>query len=290
MLGAAIRSALMKEKAELVQLVRRSPAGNKELQWSPEAASAFADVGVLEGFSAAVHLSGASLAGRRGTPERKREMAASRIISTQALADALAGLRQPPKALLVASAIGIYGNRGDEVLDETSAPGKGYLAEVCREWEEVAQPAIDAGIRVVNLRFGVVLGRDGGALAHMLPIFRLGLGGRLGSGRQWMSWIALPDVVSAVLFALRTPDVNGPVNLVSPHPVTNAGFTRALGRQLHRPAIVPAPAFALRMAFGEMADAALLSSARVLPRKLLDAGYRFGQPELQPALAEILGT
>lgn len=288
LLGTAIRTALTEDSAEVVRLVRHPPASSGELQWAPDAAVPFADPSVLEGFTAAIHLSGSSLAAHRWTPDYKRDIAASRLDSTRALATSLGKLRQPPKALLVASATGIYGERGDELLDERSAPGQGFLAKVCTEWEAAAQPAVDAGIRVVPLRFGVVLSREGGALGQMLPIFRLGMGGRLGSGRQWMSWIALPDVVSALHFALRSPDLRGPVNLVSPNPVTNADFTRALGRQLHRAAIVPAPAFALRLAFGEMADEALLASARVLPKKLLGAGFCFAHPELQGALAEVL--
>jgi hypothetical protein len=212
-------------------------------------------------------------------------MKSSRIGSTHALAVALAGLQQPPQAFLVASATGIYGDRGEEVVDEDSAPGAGFLAQLCQEWEAAAGPAQAAGIRVASMRFSVVLGREAGALAKMLPLFRLGLGGALGSGRQWMSWIGRSDLVAAVLFILDTPALNGPVNVTSPGPVTNAAFTRALARQLHRPALLPAPAFALRFAFGEMADEALLSGACVAPRKLLDAGFRFRQPTIEEALA-----
>jgi uncharacterized protein (TIGR01777 family) len=189
--------------------------------------------------------------------------------------------------MLVASAIGIYGNRGDELLDESSAPGSGFMAELCEQWEAAAQPARDAGIRVVHLRFGVVLG-PGGALTRVTPIFRLGLGGPLGSGRQWMSWISLSDAVAAILFALDTPTLTGPVNLTAPNPVTNAEFTRALARRLHRPAIFPVPAFALRIALGQMADEALLASARVLPARLTQAGFQFQHPTVEDALAAAL--
>ncbi len=276
-----------------MQLVRRDPDALGQLRWNPAAASAIADTAPLEGLAAAIHLSGASVAGHRWTPAWKREMGASRVESTRALAIALAGLRQPPKALLVASATGVYGDRGDDLLDERAEPGSGFLADLCREWEAAAQPAVDAGIRVVHLRFGVVLGR-GGALAKMLPLFRLGLGGRLGSGRQWMSWISLADAVAAMLFALdsnsATPALAGPINLTAPNPVTNAEFTRALGRAVHRPAILPAPAFALRLALGQMADGALLSSARAVPARLTDAGFQFTHPTVDEALAEALAA
>lgn len=212
----------------------------------------------------------------------------SRVESTRSLANSLANLCQPPQALLVASATGIYGDRGDEVLDECSGPGKGFLADLCREWEGAAQAAVKAGIRVVHLRLGVVVGPGAGALGKMLPIFRLGLGGRLGSGRQWMSWISLTDAVAAILFALETPSLRGPVNLSSPQPVTNAEFTRALGMAVHRPAFLPAPALALRLALGQMADEALLASARAVPTRLTDSGFRFMHPAINGALAAAL--
>jgi uncharacterized protein (TIGR01777 family) len=223
-------------------------------------------------------------------------MIASRVDSTRALATTLAGLRNPPQTLLVASAVGIYGNRPKDFLDETSAPGSGFLADLCRQWEAAAKPAADAGIRVVHLRFGVVLappadpGRraNAGVLARMLPIFRLGLGGRLGSGLQWMSWISLTDALAAIFFALDTPSLAGPLNLTAPNPVTNADFTHALARQLHRPAVFPVPAAALRLALGEMADEALLSSARAYPAKLIMAGFEFAHPTLSHALASTL--
>jgi hypothetical protein len=260
------------------------------LQWNPAISPPIADPAPLEGLAAAIHLSGASVAAHRWTPAWKREMWASRVESTRALATTLAALRQPPKTLLVASAIGFYGNRGDELLDERSGHGSGFLAELCREWETAARPAADAGIRVVHLRFGVVLGPGPGALAKMLPIFRLGLGGRLGSGQQWMSWISLPDAVEAILFAMDTPTFAGPVNLTAPHPVTNADFTRALGKAVHRPAILPAPAFALRFALGEMANEALLSSAKAVPAKLIEAAFQFTHPDVASALAAALAS
>lgn len=288
MLGSALRAALAQKQAEMIQLVRHEPARREEMRWDPGAAPPIRDTHTLEGFDAAIHLSGANLAARRWTPAYQREIIASRVDSTRALATALAGLSCPPRSLLVASAVGIYGHRGDEVVDENSAPGSGFLGDLCRAWEAAAAPARAAGIHVVHLRFGVVLAPGSGALAPMVPIFRVGLGGRLGDGKQWMSWIALGDVVAAVLFVLKSPTLTGAVNLTSPEPVTNAEFTRALGRQLHRPAVLPAPAFALRLALGPMADEALLSSTRAIPRKLLDAGFRFAQPSIDEALSEAI--
>lgn len=284
LLGTALRRALELRGVQTRQLVRGAP-GTGQLSWNPAAAQPVPDPAPLEGSSAAVLLSGANLASRRWTASYRREIAASRVGATLALSRMLAGLRNPPAVLAVASAIGIYGNRADELLDESSAPGRGYLAELCREWEAAAEPARAAGIRVVHLRFSVILSRNGGALAQMLPLFRLGLGGKLGSGRQWMSWMSLTDAVQAILFALESPSLAGPVNFSAPEPVRNADFTRILGQTLHRPAILPAPAFALRLAFGQMADEALLASARVLPAKLQAAGFAFAHPTLAQALA-----
>jgi uncharacterized protein (TIGR01777 family) len=289
MLGTALRQGLVARNVEVPQLVRRHPAAAGQLEWNPTASTPFSNTQPLEGLDAAIHLSGASVAAHRWTPAYKREIWTSRVESTHALTTALARLAHPPQTLLVASATGFYGDRGDELLDESSSPGTGFLADLCREWELAAQPAAAAGIRVIHLRFGVVLGA-GGALAKMLPLFRLGLGGKLGSGRQWMSWISLADAVSAILFALDTPALTGPLNLTAPNPVTNAEFTSALSRTLHRPAILPAPAFALRLALGQMADEALLASARVIPTRLTTAGFRFAHPTVEEALATALAS
>jgi uncharacterized protein (TIGR01777 family) len=289
MLGMALRRRLGELRVPIVQLVRGAPSKDGQVSWNPEATPAIADPSALEGCSAAIHLSGASVAAHRWTAAYRRELTASRVDSTRALARILAGLRKPPQTLVVASAVGIYGDRSDEVLDETSAPGAGFLAEVCQEWEEAARPALDAGMRVVHARFGVVLGPGPGALEKMLPVFRLGLGGRVGSGRQWMSWVSLDDAVAALLFALETESLSGPVNVVSPNAVTNAEFTRALAREVHRLAVLPVPAFALRLALGQMADEALLASARVVPAKLLSAGFEFARPTVDEALAAALG-
>ena len=288
LVGSALRAALVQRGASVVQLVRGEPATSGEVRWNPEGGWPEGSVRVLEGADAAIHLGGANLAARRWTAAYRREVFASRVDSTRVLATALAGLSRPPRALLVASAVGIYGDRGDEVLDETSSSGSGFLADLCRAWEGAAEPAAAAGIRVVPLRFGVVLARGAGALEKMLPVFRLGLGGRLGSGRQWMSWIAAPDLVEAVLFILGAQAVKGPVNVTSPQPVTNAEFTRALGRCLHRPTLLPAPAVALRLALGPMAEEALLASARAVPRKLLEAGLRFELPAIEGALRAVI--
>ena len=288
MLGSALRDAFAARRLETLQLVRRAPRAPSEVEWNPAAAAAIPNPEPLEGITAAIHLSGSNLAAHRWTAAYKREMLASRVDSTRVLARLLAGLRRPPRALLVASATGIYGDRGDEILDESSATGTGFLAQLCQDWEAAARPAVEAGIRVAHLRFGVVLGPGTGALARMVPIFRLGLGGRLGNGRQWMSWIGLADLVAAILFILENPALAGPVNLTAPNPVTNAEFTSALGSALHRPAILPAPAFALRLVLGPMAREALLASARVQPARLIEAGFRFSQPIVEEALAAAL--
>jgi uncharacterized protein (TIGR01777 family) len=288
LLGTALRQALAAGSLPVLQLVRRPPEGSNQLQWNPAAEPSVANPQALEGLAGVIHLAGANVAAHRWTAAYKREIAASRIDSTRALAATLARLSRPPQVLVVASATGFYGNRAAELLDETSSPGSGFLAGVCQKWEAAAQPAVDAGIRVVHLRLGVVLGPGPGALAAMLPLFRLGLGGRLGNGRQWMSWISLPDAVAATLFVLRTPALAGPVNLTAPNPVTNAQLTRALARALRRPAILPPPAFALRLALGPMADEALLASARVFPSRLLTSGFRFEHPTVAQALAAAL--
>jgi uncharacterized protein len=287
-IGAALSAALLQRGTRVIQLVRREAAGREELRWDPAAPAPIRDTRALEGLDAAIHLSGSNLAARRWTEDYRHEIASSRVNSTRALTTLLAGLEQPPRVILIASAVGIYGNRGEELLNENSPPGAGFLAEVCRRWEAAAEPATSVGIRVVLMRFGVVLGPGAGALAQMLPVFRLGLGGNLGSGAQWMSWIAIADLVAAALFAVNAPALHGPVNFVSPNPVTNAEFTRTLAHILRRPAVLPAPAFALRLAFGQMADEALLASVRAVPDKLLEAGFQFSQPALRQALGSAL--
>ncbi|MGB6193664.1 MAG: TIGR01777 family oxidoreductase [Terracidiphilus sp.] len=286
--GSALRHALAARGTPMRRLLRGAPQQADEVTWNPEATTPFASTEALEGARAAIHLSGANIAGARWTSTYKHELAASRVDSTHALATTLARLEHRPEVLVVASAVGFYGNRGGEVLDEFSPPGKGFLPELCQLWEEAAHPAAERGIRVVHTRFSVLLNRGPGALAKLLPVFRAGLGGPLGSGHQWMSWVGVEDAIAAILFALETPQLAGPVNVTSPNPVRNAEFTRTLARLLHRPAVIPMPAFVLRAAFGQMADEALLASARVMPTKLAQAGFRFQHPTLEEALAAAL--
>ncbi|MGB8537855.1 MAG: TIGR01777 family oxidoreductase [Acidobacteriaceae bacterium] len=289
-IGTSLVRRLKQDRISTISLHRGSSAQRTEASelWDPYAATPVSRPEGLEGITAAVHLSGANLAGRRWTPAYKSEISASRVTPTYALAKLLAGLRLKPEVLLCASATGIYGNRGDEELSEVSPPGSGFLPGLCVAWEEASRPAQDAGIRVVHLRFGVVLSPQGGALERMLPIFRAGLGGRLGTGRQWISWIALPDVIRVIEFVLQTKSISGPVNLVAPNPVTNQEFTRSLAGALRRPAVLPVPAFAVRLAFGEMAEATILQSERVVPARLSAAGFHFEYPRLDAALPAIL--
>jgi len=282
--GTALVPALVRDGHQLIRLRRERPApGAPEVYWNPAAGAL---PSLFEGFDAVVHLAGENIAGR-WTSEKKKRIHESRVLGTRQVAESLAEMVKPPRVLVMASAIGYYGDRGDEELTEQSAPGKDFLAATCVEWEAAAEPAERAGIRVVKLRLGVVLARHGGALARMLPPFRLGLGGRIGSGQQYWSWVTLADVVAAFRLALANESLRGPVNVVAPEPVTNAEFTAALGKALRRPTIFPMPAFAARLALGEMAEAVLLASAKVKPARLA-AAYDFQHPRLGPALAHIL--
>jgi len=294
MIGTALVRSWMNHPIQVIRLVRhRHSQSATEIQgeaivWEPLAARPISDVSRLAGVEAIVCLSGANVAGHRWTENYKREIVSSRVVSTRALANAIAQLEPPPRVLVCASAIGIYGDRSDEILTEDSAPGSGFLAETCVAWEAAAQAAEDAGIRVVHARFGAVLSAEGGALRKMLPLFRLGLGGNLGNGRQWMPWISLCDAAGILQYCLDNEAIHGPVNVVTPVPLTNAEFARSLAAALHRPAIIPAPAFALRLAFGAMADEALLASVRVVPTRLIEEGYQFADPEIAPALQSML--
>ena len=270
-----------------VSRLTRSPEVEDDVGWDP--ATGEIDASRLEGHEAAVHLAGESIAEGRWTPQKKRRIMESRRQGTSLLATALARLPTPPNVMVSASAVGYYGDRGNEVLREDSRPGSDFLAAVCREWEAAAEPARQAGIRVVHPRFGLVLSPKGGALGRTLPIFRLGGGGRIGSGRQWWSWVALDDVVGAILHALTNDSVEGPVNVGSPNPLTNAEYTRVLGKVLNRPTIFPFPAPAARLALGEVADALLLASQRMQPARLKETGYEFRYPELEGALGHLLG-
>ncbi len=285
LLGSELQPSLRRAGHDVNHLSRTR--GSKEccnFYWDPYAGTL--DDLALEGVEAVIHLSGENIAGR-WTAARKRAIRDSRIQTTRFLSQALAGYEQPPKVLVCASAIGYYGDRGDELLDESSAPGSGFLAEVTREWEAATAPAAEQGIRVVNLRIGVVLSRKGGALAKMLLPFKLGAGGKVGGGKQYWSWIAIDDVVGAIGHVL-THDVAGPVNAVAPEAATNAEFTRALSKVLSRPALMPLPRLAARLALGEMAEALLLASTRVTPKKLLASGYEFRYPHLEGALRHVL--
>jgi uncharacterized protein (TIGR01777 family) len=283
LIGTAATTALKSDGHNIVHLNRPGRAANPgDIPWDPMRATV--DVAGLESLDAVIHLSGAGIADGRWTEERKQLLRSSRIDTTRVLVDSLSRLKQRPRVLIVASAIGYYGSRGDEILTESSTNGTDFLALVCRDWEAEASRAPAMGLRTVMLRTGVVLSGKGGALPKMLTPFKLGVGGRLGSGQQWMSWIAIEDVVGIIRHAIANEQVTGPVNVVAPNPVRNKEFTRLLAGMLHRPAIFPAPAFVLRLAMGEMADAILLSSDRVKPERMLAAGYKFRFEILEPAL------
>ncbi len=288
LVGTALIKSLEVQGHEIFRLVRQLPHSESEIEWNPDRYSIA--ISRLEGFDAVVHLAGESIAEGRWTEEKKRRIRDSRVKGTKLLSDALANLERPPKSLICASAIGYYGDRGDELLTEESAPGNDFLAGVCVEWEKATELAAEKGIRVVNTRFGIILSKDGGALAKMLTPFRLGIGGRVGSGKQWMSWIVLDDAVGAIEFALANESLRGPVNFVAPNPVRNSEFTKTLGKVLSRPTLFPIPEFGVRLAFGEMADALLLSSQRVEPQRLKTAGYQFRYEVLASALRHVLSS
>lgn len=287
LVGSALAPYLRDLGHHVVRLVRFTPRpGQSEILWDPT--MDVLDLSSCGDFDAVVHLAGENLAEGRWTVQKKVRIRKSRIQGTRVLSEALARLQSPPKILASASAIGFYGHRADELLSESSLAGAGFLAEVCQQWEAATLPALERGIRVVQLRFGVVLSRSGGALAKMLPLFQLGIGGVLGSGRQYWSWIAMEDVLGAIDHILATDRLSGPVNVVSPQPITNREFTKTLGRLLSRPTMLPVPALAARIVFGEMADEAFLASARVEPVKLLGTGYTFRYPNLTDALRHFL--
>ena len=287
LIGSSLVAFLQTAGHHVRRLVRGEAKTAGDIRWDPAAGTV--DQAALSGCDAVVNLAGESIAAHRWTACQKQKILSSRVESTKLLADALTSMNPRPKVWVGASAIGYYGDRGDEQLDESSRPGEGFLPDVCRQWEAAMQPAAAAGIRVVHARFGVVLSPAGGALKTMLTPFRLGLGGRIGNGRQFMSWIALDDAIGAIYQALMTESLAGAVNLVTPNPVTNQEFTKTLGRVIRRPTIFPMPAPAARLALGEMADALLLASARVHPARLLTSGYAFRYPDLEPALRHLLG-
>jgi hypothetical protein len=287
LVGSALLPFLKSKGHEVFRLVRSQvKTGPAEIYWNPE--QGIDDTTRLEGMDAVIHLAGENIAEGRWTQEKKARIRESRVKGTRVLSETLARLAAPPRALLSASATGYYGDRGDEILREESAPGSDFLAEVCRDWEAAAEAAARRGIRVVYLRFGVIFTPKGGALSKILAPFQFGVGGRLGSGRQYMSWITLDDVIGVIDHALNVETLSGPVNVVAPNPVTNYEFTKTLGRVLSRPTIFPVPSFAVRLAFGEMGDAVLLSSARAEPARLKESAYVFQHPELESALRQIL--
>lgn len=290
LIGSALLPALNADGHEIIRLVRiPTQSAGTIILWDPKTKDIL-DKQKLEGLDAIVHLAGESLSTTNWTPEKKARIRNSRVQGTHFLSETLSGLTKKPRVFLSASAVGFYGNRGDEPLKETSQPGTGFLSSVCRDWEMVTGHAADAGIRVVLLRLGMVLSPNGGALAKMLPVFRAGFGSRLGTGRQYVSWISIEDTIRAIQHLLLTESVSGPVNVVSPRPVTNAEFTATLNRVLKKRGFPPVPAFLLRLLFGEIAQDVLLASARALPEKLAAAGFSFQHPDLETALRRLLDT
>ncbi|HKW89135.1 MAG TPA: TIGR01777 family oxidoreductase [Candidatus Acidoferrales bacterium] len=289
--GTALCASLRREGHTLGRLTRSgsitaSGYADEAIRWEPPTGSL--DLAAMEAADAVVHLAGASIASGRWTQAKKELLRASRIDSTRHLVGGIAKLKHKPRVFICASAIGYYGDRGHEILTESSAPGNDFLSRLCVEWEAAASEAERIGIRVVMLRFGIILDAHGGALPRILLPFRFGAGGRLGSGKQWMSWIALEDVVAIIHHAIGNDSLRGPMDTVSPNPITNIEFTKIVAKVLHRPALFPAPRFALRLALGEMADALLFSSQRVIPEKLAELRYSFRHPDLQEALRSIL--
>ena len=282
LIGLALQKSLREKGHELLLASRNSPKDDSYVQWDVE--SGFADPQKIEGVDAVIHLAGENISALRWTDEKKKAIRDSRVLGTRNVVDTIADLKQRPKVLIAASAIGFYGDRGDEELTETSKPGKNFLAEVSREWEAEARRAEDSGVRTVLLRTGIVLSKDGGALGTMLKPFKFGLGGVIGDGKQWMSWISLVDHIEVINYALENESIRGAVNSVSPHPVTNEEFTRIMGEVLYRPTFIPVPEFAVHLAFGEMGEALLLDSMKVLPKRLENAGFKFNFPDLKKAI------
>ena len=288
-IGSALLPALAEAGHRPIRALRASaiPEGVEAIAWDPEAGTI--DAVSLEGVGAVVHLAGAGIGDKRWDAERKRLILESRTRPTRLLAETLAGLATPPSVFVSGSAVGYYGSRDDETLTEDSPPGTDFVSDVCVQWEAAARPAADAGVRVVNIRTGIVLGRHGGVLQRLLLPFRLGVGGRTGSGKQWMSWISLEDEVRAILYALGTGSLSGPANLTAPNPVTNRELSATLARVLHRPAILPTPTFGVKAVYGsELVQHLLLEGQRVLPKALEASGFTFEHPTLEGALRSIL--
>ncbi len=284
LIGMALKKKLADEAHELLLVGRGEPKDEREIKWDAETGFADLDLPRLEGLDAVVHLAGESISALRWTDEKKKAIRDSRVQGTRNLVNAFPKLERKPKAFVSASAIGFYGDRGDDVMTETDSSGDTFLADVAREWEAEARRAEDSGIRTVLMRNGIVLSKDGGALSTMLTPFKFGVGGVIGSGKQWMSWISLDDIVELYSDALINENLRGAVNAVSPDPVTNEEFTKILGDVLYRPTFLPLPEFAVNLIFGEMGDELLLASTRVLPKRLQDMGFRFKFPELRGAI------
>ncbi|MBK7932071.1 MAG: TIGR01777 family protein [Acidobacteria bacterium] len=282
LLGKELQKSLTEKGYDLLLASRKEPQDDKHIQWSIE--EGFTDPEKLEGVDVVVHLAGENVSGLRWTDEKKKAIRDSRVLGTRNVVDAISKLKHKPKVFVASSAIGFYGERGDEEVTESSAAGDNFLAVTCKEWEAESRRAEDAGIRTVLLRTGIVLSKDGGALATMLTPFKLGVGGVVGSGKQWMSWISLEDEIAVINYVIENENIRGAVNAVSPNPVTNHDFTKTLGEVLYRPTFLPLPEFAVSMIFGEMGDALLLASTKVIPKRLEDVGFEFKHPNLKEAI------
>src|ERR1043165_672829 len=288
LVGEALINLLERNDYQIVRLVRTPTSEADQIEWHPNQDEV--NAASLQGFDLIINLAGENIAGGRWTDEQKRKIRDSRVSGTHLLSEAITKMERKPLAFICASATGIYGDRDYEVLDEQSESGGGFLAGVCREWEMACDLAVKAGVRVVNLRFGPILAREGGMLAKLLTPFKMGMGGKVGSGKQSIRWMPLEHAVNAIGLAINDESIRGPVNIVSPNPVTNEEFTKSLGHVLNRPTALAMPAFAARLAFGEMADEMLLVSQRVMPKKLNAAGFQFKYPELESALRHYLGS
>ncbi|HLL99616.1 MAG TPA: TIGR01777 family oxidoreductase [Pyrinomonadaceae bacterium] len=288
LVGTHLIPTLKAKGHEIFRLVRKTPQAADEIQWNSETGFSDAERAKLENFNAVVHLAGDNVASENWSEEKKRKIRDSRVNGTRVLVEALKSLKNPPPVLVSASAIGYYGDREDEILTEDSAKGKGFFPEICDAWETEAEKAEAFGARVVMPRIGIVLAKDGGALEKMLTPFKFGVGGRLGGGKQWMSWIVLEDLIRIIHLSLENEKLRGAINAVAPNPVTNEEFTKTFGRVLHRPAILPVPEFAVKLMFGEMGETLLLQGARVLPERLLENGFEFKFTNLEEAMKAVL--
>lgn len=285
LVGKELQKSFAEKGYEMLLASRSEPKDDKHIQWTIE--EGFAEPERLEGIDVVVHLAGENVSGGiRWTDEKKKAIRDSRVLGTRNVVDAISKLKKKPHTFIASSAIGFYGERGDEEVTESSAAGDNFLAGVCKEWEAESRRAEDAGIRTVLLRTGIVLSKDGGALGTMLTPFKLGVGGVVGSGKQWMSWISMDDEIAIINFAIENENIRGAVNAVAPNPVTNEEFTKTLGEVLYRPTFIPLPEFAVSMIFGEMGDALLLASTKVMPKRLEDAGFEFKHPNLKEAIED----